>query len=63
MGPSMLHVLQNGQVMFTVYNKVLSRQEEQVPQYPTPILNIPEVVAFLHVITEDKSRVNDIKRV
>ena len=32
-------------------------------QYPTPILNIPEVVAFSHVITEDKSRVHDIKRV
>ena len=32
-------------------------------QYPTPILNIPEVAAFLHVITEDKSRMHDIKRV
>ena len=41
---------------FLTSNKALS-------QYPTPILNIPEVVAFLHVITEDKSRVHEIKRV
>ena len=32
-------------------------------QYPTPILNIPEVVAFLHVITGGRSRIGDNKRV